>query len=185
MRFARLTVLGLGVALALAAAGSAAAQLPELPFGKWWKKPEVVQMLKLTTEQQEKLDETFSKNRRVFIDLKAEMEKRQIDLEDLMTRKDADPKKVVAASETLEQARAKLGRARTLMILEMRGILTQAQWQAIVEKREQWRDERENERRRLRRMGPGTLGPGGLRRPFRGGGAPEGVPPPASAPNIE
>ena len=42
----------------------AAAQMIEMPAGKWWKRPAVVESLKLSPEQQERLDEVFMKNRR-------------------------------------------------------------------------------------------------------------------------
>ena len=141
------------------AALPAAAQMIEMPGGKWWKRPAVVENLKITPEQQERLDEVFSKNRRAFVDLKADVDRRTIDLEDLLAAKDVDPKKVAAASEALEQARGRLGKARMMMVVEMRGILTEAQWKQIVDRRDQWRGEREREMRRRygeRRGAPGN-----------------------------
>ena len=126
----------------------AAAQMVEMPLGKWWKRPVVVEELKLSPEQQQRLDEVLTKNRRAFVDLKADVERRTIDLEDLLSSKDVDPKRVAAASEALEQARGRLGKARTMMVVEMRGILTGDQWTKIVDRRDQWRAERENEARR-------------------------------------
>ncbi|MFN7989032.1 MAG: periplasmic heavy metal sensor [Thermoanaerobaculia bacterium] len=137
----------------------AAAQMVEMPGGKWWKRPAVVENLKITPEQQERLDEVFAKNRRAFVDLKADVDRRTIDLEDLLGAKDVDPKKVAAASEALEQARGRLGKARTMMVVDMRGILTEAQWKQIVDRRDQWRGEREKEMRRRngeRRGAPGN-----------------------------
>ena len=137
-------------ALALLAfsAVPAAAQMLEMPGGKWWKRPAIVEGLKLSTEQQDRLDEVFLKNRRAFVDLKADVDRRTIDLEDLLAAKDADPKKVGAASEALEQARGRLGKARTMMVVDMKGILTEAQWKQIVDRRDQWRAEREGEMRK-------------------------------------
>lgn len=150
-----------------------AAQMLEMPLGKWWKRPAVVESLKITPEQQERLDEVFSKNRRAFVDLKADVDRRTIDLEDLLAARDVDSKKIGAASEALEQARGRLGKARTMMVVEMRGILTEAQWQQIVDRRDQWRDERENEMRR--RFGERRGGP----RPGRGRATrPEATPTP-------
>jgi Spy/CpxP family protein refolding chaperone len=126
----------------------APAQMIEMPGGKWWKRPAVVETLKLTAEQQERLDEVFAKNRRAFVDLKADVERRTIDLEDLLAAKDVDPKKVGAASEALEQARGRLGKARTMMVVDMRAVLTEAQWKQILDRRDQWRAEREGEMRR-------------------------------------
>ena len=134
--------------LAACSAFPAPAQMLEMPGGKWWKRPAVVESLKLSAEQQGRLDEVFGKNRRVFVDLKADVDRRTIDLEDLLAAKDVDPKKVGAASEALEQARGRLGKARTMMVVEMRAVLTEAQWQQIFDRRDQWRAEREGEMRR-------------------------------------
>ncbi len=154
-------------------APAARAQMPEVPLGKWWKRPKVVQELGITAEQQEKLDEIFAKHRREFVDLKADVEKKQLDVEDLMRRKDSDPKKVTAAIDTVEASRARLRKAVALMVLDMRGVLSAEQWKMVVEKREQWRQERREQfRERGREFG--------TRRPAGGGPPSPGTPPPST-----
>ncbi len=145
--------------LAAAALGAAAAtaQMSEVPPGKWWKRPAIVRSLGLSADQQDKLDEILAKNRRSFIDLKADVEKKQLDVEELMAKKDSDPKKVTAAIDAAEQARGKLRKAVSLMVLDMRNILTDAQWKMVLERREQWREER---REMFRRGRSGRGGPG-------------------------
>ncbi len=145
MRRALLLSTLLGAALA---ALPAPAQMLEMPPGKWWKRPAVVESLKLAPEQQQRLEEVFSKNRRTFVDLKADVDRRTIDLEDLLAAREVEPRKVAAASEALEQARARLGKARTMMVVEMRGVLTGDQWATIVDRREEFRAERRAEVRR-------------------------------------
>jgi Spy/CpxP family protein refolding chaperone len=154
----------------------AAAQMLEMPGGKWWKRPAVVETLKLSPEQQQRLDEVFQKNRRAFVDLKADVDRRTIDLEDLLEAHDVDPRKVGAASEALEQARGRLGKARTMMVVEMRGILTEAQWKQISDRRDQWRVEREGEMRKRFNRQRGNARPGGAR--------PEQAPMPEAAPDL-
>lgn len=153
--------------LALAWPLAASAQMPEVPPGKWWKRPRVVESLALTPEQQEKLEATFSKNRRAFIDLKADVEKRQLDLEELLAKKGTDSKKIADATDALEQARGRLNKARTMMIVEMKATLTDEQWKKILDARDQWRREGSEDRRsRMDRMpGRGPGGPGGPGRP--------------------
>jgi Spy/CpxP family protein refolding chaperone len=121
--------------------------MPETPPGKWWKRPRVVQLLKITPEQQEKLEEIFSRNRKAFVDLKADVEKNQIDVEELVSKKDSDPKKVSAVVDALEQSRMKLRKSMTMMFLEQRSVLTQVQWQQFLEQRDEWRRERSEDRR--------------------------------------
>ncbi len=168
MRF-RIIALPLLAAAALIA-GAAPAQMPDVPPGKWWKRPAIVKELSLTAEQQGKLDEILAKNRRDFIDLKAEVERKELDVEDLMAKKDSDPKRVSVAIDALEQSRAKLRKAASLMVLDMRGVLTAEQWKKVVERREQWRLERRDQiREHLREL-----------RPRRG--AERGAPPPPGPP---
>ncbi len=144
------------------AVGAAPAQMPDVPPGKWWKRPAIVRQLGLTPEQQGKLDAILAKNRRGFVDLKADVEKKQLDVEELMAKKDSDPKKVATSIDALGESRARLRKAALMMVLEMRGVLTDAQWKTVVERREQWREERRDQMREWR---PGRGGPGGPRPP--------------------
>jgi Spy/CpxP family protein refolding chaperone len=147
----RLSVSASVLALALLGSGAARAQLPEGAIGKWWKRPRVVETLHLTPEQQERLEAIFAKNRRSFIDLKADIEKRQVDLEELMARKDSEPKKVSSAVDAFEQAKLRLRKAHAMMVLDMRDILTSDQWRALLDRAEDARQMREE--RRLNRRG--------------------------------
>jgi Spy/CpxP family protein refolding chaperone len=135
------------VFLAAAPAPPAAAQMPEAPPGKWWKRPRIVQLLGLTAEQQTKLEDIFSRRRREFVDLKADVERRQIDVEELVAKKDTDPRKISTAVDALEQSRLKLRKTATMMFLEQRDVLSAAQWQQVLDRREEWRAQRLMERR--------------------------------------
>ena len=138
----------LAAAFLVLLAAPAAAQMPETPPGKWWKRPRIVQLLKITPEQQDKLEEIFARNRSSFVDLKAEVEKNQIDVEELVAKKDADPKKVSAAVDALEMSRMRLRKSVTMMFLEQKSVLTQQQWTQLLDRRDEWRRERIEERRR-------------------------------------
>ncbi len=153
----------LGPIFALIAAAALArtsyGQMPEGPPGKWWKRPAIVRQLNLSSEQQGKLEDIFSRRRREFVDLKADVERRQIDVEELVTAKDSDPKKVSASVDALEQSRLKLRKAATMMFLEQKDVLSAAQWQQVLARREEWRKERQMERRGgdgSERPGPGA-----------------------------
>jgi Spy/CpxP family protein refolding chaperone len=131
--------------------------MPEVPPGKWWKRPFVVRMLDLTAEQQAKLEEIFSRHRREFVDLKADVERRQIDVEELVAKKNSEARKVSEAIDALEQSRLKLRKAVTMMFLEQKDVLSATQWQQMLDRREEWRRLRQMERRGARR---GELPPG-------------------------
>jgi Spy/CpxP family protein refolding chaperone len=148
----RLAVI-LSVLAAALLARPAAAQMPEGPPGKWWKRPIVVRLLNLSPEQQGKLEDIFSRRRREFVDLKADVERRQIDAEELVAAKDSDPKKVAASVDAMEQSRLKLRKAVTMMFLEQKDVLSAAQWQQLLDRRDEWRKERQMERRGLGREG--------------------------------
>ena len=66
-----------------------------------------------------------------------------------------------------------------MMVVDMRGILTEAQWKQIVDRRDQWRAEREGEMRKRFRNQRGDARPGGarpgsgVRRPHAAPEAPE------------
>jgi Spy/CpxP family protein refolding chaperone len=146
------------------------AQMPEAPPGKWWKRPRIVQLLNLSAEQQAKLEDIFSRRRREFVDLKADVDRHQIDVEELVAKKDSDPKKVSSAVDALEQARVKLRKAATMMFLEQKDVLSATQWQLVLERREEWhrlRQERRNSEGAPNRT-PGASGPSsGRDRPQR------------------
>jgi Spy/CpxP family protein refolding chaperone len=123
-----------------------------------------VETLHLTPDQQERLEAIFAKNRRAFIDLKADVERRQLDLEELLARKDSEPKKVSSAVDALEQARLRLRKAHAMMVIEQREILNAEQWQMFLDRAEEARQMR-GEGRLQRR--------GGFRRNGRGGVPPQ------------
>ncbi|MEO8587003.1 MAG: periplasmic heavy metal sensor [Acidobacteriota bacterium] len=153
--------------LSVLAAGAlsrpASAQMPEGPPGKWWKRPAVVRQLNLSSEQQGKLEDIFARRRREFVDLKADVERRQIDVEELVTVKDSDPKKAAASVDALEQSRLRLRKAATMMFLEQKDVLSAAQWQQVLSRRDEWRKERQMERRGDAWDGPDRPAPRGGR----------------------
>ena len=93
------------------------------------------------------------------MDLKAEVEKNQIDVEELFAKKDSDPKKVSVAVDALEQSRARLRKSMTMMFLEQKAVLTPQQWTQFLERRDDWRRERQEERRRAEAERRGDVAP--------------------------
>ncbi|HEX9407841.1 MAG TPA: periplasmic heavy metal sensor, partial [Thermoanaerobaculia bacterium] len=61
-----------------------------LPPGKWWRRPEIVQNLNLTDEQQERLETIFRTSASDLIDLKAEVDKASIALRGELDRPQLD-----------------------------------------------------------------------------------------------
>jgi Spy/CpxP family protein refolding chaperone len=164
-RAARLLAAAAVAFFATVPARPAEAQMPEVPPGKWWKRPRIVQVLDLTVEQQAKLEDIFSRRRREFVDLKADVERHQIDVEELVAKKDSDARKVSEAVDALEQSRLKLRKAATMMFLEQKDVLSAAQWKLVLDRREEWRRLRQMERRGA---GRGDFSPGGEEGPGTG-----------------
>ena len=141
-------------ALALASAAPAA----EMPEGKWWKNPRVTAELALTEEQTAEIEKVFLRSRPKLIDLRADLEKKEIDLQIAMDDKAADRAAVEKRIEAVENSRAALQKTRALMILDMKQVLKPDQWERLVQMQRQWR-ERMQERRRMYRE-EGHPGPG-------------------------
>jgi Spy/CpxP family protein refolding chaperone len=130
-----------GALLLAALTGSAAAHPMDLPEGKWWKHPRVVAEINLTSDQVREIDAIFARARPRLVDGKAELEKRQGDLQDVIDS-NADRRDIEARIDAVESARANLQKARILMILDMRQTLKPEQWERLVRMRQDARRER-------------------------------------------
>jgi len=132
------------VAVALLFAGflaAPAAASPDLPDGKWWKRPRIAAAVNLTADQAREIEAIFSKARPQLIDRKADLEKKQGELEDAV-ESNADRKEIAARVEEVEDARAELQKARILMVLDMKHVLRPEQWDRLVKMREEARRQR-------------------------------------------
>src|SRR5438105_9308724 len=106
-------------------AGSAFAQLPP---GKWWRRPEIVQSLNLSDEQQDRLETIFRASATELIDLKAEVDKANIALRGELDRPQLDRAAIHRIAVRLSEARGRLFDRELTMFVEMRGVLTEPQW---------------------------------------------------------
>ena len=117
------------VALALlvtAIATSAFAQ--NLPPGKWWRRPEIVQILNLAEEQQEKLETIFRTSSSDLIDLRGEVEKQNITLRGDLDQAQLDRAAIRRDAQKLSDARGRLFERELMMLADMRGVLNESQW---------------------------------------------------------
>ena len=122
--------LGIGTAL-LAVAGSASAQGLRIPLGRWWERPRVAQELAVTSEQKTLLEEATVAHARVMVDLKAAVDKAEIDLRVAADRDPLDKAAVRQAFAALQQTRARLEAERFEMLLRVREVLTREQWEKL------------------------------------------------------
>jgi Spy/CpxP family protein refolding chaperone len=146
------------LAAALAALFAAPAARAQMPDGKWWKNPRMTADLNLTAEQSDEIEKIFVRSRVKLIDLKADLEKKQLDLQEAMQDKTANRAAVEKKIESVENARATLQKTRALMILDMKQVLKPEQWdrllQKTMERREMMRERMQEQRRMMREEGP-------------------------------
>jgi Spy/CpxP family protein refolding chaperone len=154
--------------LVLAAMGGpvyAQVGLADLPPGKWWINRRVIQQLELTREQQQKIESIWMEDRKELIDLKAELDKSQLDLAELIRREVVDEAAALAAFDRVQGARMTLERKTFLMRIRIKNVLTAQQQRRLEELSEMLR--------RNRNVPPAGARPGaGRNQP------PAGAPPP-------
>ncbi len=148
----------------LLAAGALAQGLAD---GKWWKRPRIAQELQLTPQQEAELDRIFVRSKPRLIDLRADLEKKQLAYEQAMLGDPVDRKVVEGRIEQREEARARLQKELSLMELDMKQTLKPEQRDRLMRLREEGRQRLQERRRRIRDGDSDTDRPprGGQRRP--------------------
>jgi Spy/CpxP family protein refolding chaperone len=132
----------------LLAAPFASAQ--PLPPGKWWRRPEIARSLTLTAEQQTRLDEIFRKYADTLIDTKADVDKLQVSLRGELERSTLRRAEIQKIAERLNEARGKLFETELMMLVDMRAVLSDAQWDQMrnfIERMKQRRNDQPNDMR--------------------------------------
>jgi len=130
----------------------AASAFAQLPPGRWWRRPEIVQALNLTDEQQDRLESIFRGSAADLIDLKAEIDKSNIALRGELDRPQLDRGAIHRIAARLSDARGRLFDRELMMLVEMRGVLTDPQWNRMRNQLD--RLERQQEQQRMQRANP-------------------------------
>ena len=138
------------LAVLLAAPAFGAGDSPE---GKWWKNPRVTAELGLSPDQSVAIEKIFVHSRPKLIDLRGDLEKKQLDLQVAMEDKTADRSVVEKKIESVETARAALQKTRALMLLDMKQVLKPDQWERLMQKQQERREQMQERRRRLQQDG--------------------------------
>jgi len=171
--------------------------------GRWWNNPRMVAELKLTDEQRKAMDGILLEHREKLIDLRASLQKAELELEPLIKDDQPNEARILAQIDKVAQARAELEKANARFLLAIRGKLTPDQWKQV----QALRDRRGQQDRGWGRDGqgqgdpgregwkPGGQGPGGQYRQYHRqqmmpppppaapqGAAPPGAPTPAAGP---
>jgi Spy/CpxP family protein refolding chaperone len=139
--------IGIVAAAVLLVAAGAVAQPRGVPPGRWWERPRIADELALTAEQKARLETLTVENARGMIDLKAAVEKAELDLRTVAEAEPFDAAKVRAAFREVQQARTRLENERFESLLRVRELLNAEQWRRLRELTREALRERVQERR--------------------------------------
>lgn len=141
----------------------------------WWDSP-VVKDLNLSKDQLQRVQSTVHDSRSKLIDLRATVQKAELDVEDAFNAEPFDARRATEAVDRLASARAETGKSLALLSVNLRSVLTADQWRELQKRRPG----------HMRGMGQGNMRPGGpmgrggmQQRGMRPGGGmnPDRVPP--------
>ena len=118
-------------AILFASAATAIAQPMAMPPGKWWQRPEIVQELQLTADQQQRLDAVFRAAANDLIDTKASIEKLQLAIRGELDRSPIRRAELQRIVGQLNASRGRLFELELMMLVDMRGVLQDEQWVKI------------------------------------------------------
>jgi Spy/CpxP family protein refolding chaperone len=104
--------------------------------GRWWNNPRIVERLKLTDEQRKEFDGILLEHREKLIDLRANVEKAELEIEPLVRDDQPNETRILAQIDKVAQARAELEKANARYLLALRSKLTPEQWKQVQAFRE-------------------------------------------------
>lgn len=95
--------------------------------GKWWKYGWVVDELKLSPEQQANIESLWIDHRRTLIDQKAELDKRHLQLSEILSNIAVDETTASQAFEKVQAARSAIDRTTFIMRVRIKNTLSSEQ----------------------------------------------------------
>jgi periplasmic protein CpxP/Spy len=105
--------------------------------GQFWNNPKIVDKLKLTDDQRKAMDGILQDHRVTLIDLHANVEKAELEMEPLMRADEPNETAILAQIDKIAQARAELEKANARFLLAIRRKLTPEQWKQVQSFREE------------------------------------------------
>jgi len=130
----------LWLAVVLAALPVSAQHVPGNSWA-WWASP-VVRDLNLSQEQIQKVHATVREYRPRLIDLRAAVQKADLDVEDAFNDENFDARRATEAVDRLVAARTELGKTLAQLSLRLRATLTADQWRELQKRKPQNQKER-------------------------------------------
>ena len=99
--------------------------------GKWWYRPTVKDKLQLTPDQINKINKVWIEHRKRIIDIKGDIEKSYLDLENIMGQPMVDTQEAYKLAERLGQLQARRTEERIRMAIGIRQELSIEQYEAL------------------------------------------------------
>jgi Spy/CpxP family protein refolding chaperone len=101
------------------------------PGGAWWKDSQLVQAIGLSDQQVQQIEKTFQDHRMQLVDLHANLEKAELQMEPMMESDQPNEAQVNAQIDKVAQARAALEKSNAQMLFAVRRVLTPDQWKKL------------------------------------------------------
>jgi Spy/CpxP family protein refolding chaperone len=101
------------------------------PQGRWWNDPAMVEKLKLTDDQRKAMDAILLNHREQLVDMRAAVEKSELEMEPLMQDDVPNEARVLAQIDKIAQTRAELEKANARFLLAIRAKLSPDQWKQL------------------------------------------------------
>jgi len=113
---------------------------------KWWRNDRFAARLGLTADQKQQLDELFSGHRLEFIELRTEVDKSGVRLEQAMESKHFSEGQARERLADAQRAKERLNNARMEYLLEVRGVLSRDQFMKLKKVTEERRQRRQQKK---------------------------------------
>jgi Spy/CpxP family protein refolding chaperone len=104
--------------------------------GQFWNNPRIVEKLKLTDDQRKVMDGILQDHRVTLIDMRANVEKAEVQMQPLMRADQPNENAILAQIDKIAQARAELEKANARFLLAIRSKLTADQWKQVQDFRD-------------------------------------------------
>jgi hypothetical protein len=127
--------------IAIVIAAFAASAFAQLPPGKWWRRPEIVNRLELSADQQDRLDGIFRASASDLIDLRGAVEKENIALRGELDQPQLNRTNIQHIAGRLNEARGRLFQRELAMLVDMRAVLSDPQWNRMRTELEQLKEQ--------------------------------------------
>ena len=113
-----------------------------LPPVKWWKMPLTAEKLSLTKEETEKLDAMYYAQRSRLIDLRSQLAKDRLEMEQLFEKEPFDATACLNSFKKSQEARNAIGLERFNFLIKVREILGPDRFQQLKEEFKRFREKK-------------------------------------------